>query len=125
MLKKKPSKEQGHCWRGETCAFLHKEQDVDMDDEHEELPNEEKDDSNETQEAPQKDPGEDYPEESEHLTHSLTTDIIIKMYENVEIDVNDRDQISTDEILRMYENDSNVEESCNFQKSTRNYKKNL
>ena len=41
------------------------------------------------------------------------------MYENVEIDLNDTNQISTDEILRLYENDNNVEESCNVQKSTR------
>ena len=44
------------------------------------------------------------------------------MYENVEIDLNDTNQISTDEILRMLDNDNNVEESCNVQKSTRKKK---
>ena len=44
------------------------------------------------------------------------------MYENVEIDLNDTNQISTDDILRMLENDNNVEESCNVQKSTRKNK---
>ena len=44
------------------------------------------------------------------------------MYENVELDLNGTDQISTDEILRLYENDTivendiTVEKACNFKK---------
>ena len=111
--------EQGHCWRGETCAFLHKEKDVACsEDYHEELPNDKIDDKNETQEEVQMDPEEEDTHESENFTHTLTTDEIIKMYENVEIDSNDI-RISTDEILKMYENDSNAKESWNVQKSTR------
>ena len=115
--------EQGDCWRGETCAYLHKEKDVDSENDHEEISDEEKDDAtNEIQEATLKGSEENYAQESEDFSHSLSTDEIIKMYENVEIDLNDTNQISTDDILRMLENDNNVEESCNVQKSTRKNK---
>ena len=36
----------------------------------------------------------------------ITTDEILKMYENVEIDWSNSKQISTDEILKMYESDT-------------------
>ena len=89
-----------------------------MADDHEELPSDKKDDNNETHGATQKDPGDDIIQESEEFTHTVTTEEIIKMYENVEIDLNDIAKISTNDILRMCEDDSNVQESWNVQKST-------
>ena len=59
------------------------------------------------------------------LKLNLSTDEIIKMYENVEIDLNNTNQISTDEILKMYENENNAEESWKVQKSTRKKKTTL
>ena len=122
--------EKGNCWRGETCAYLHKEHAVEMDTDHEEVSDEEKvDDNDETQDETQLDPGEDYFHESENFSKPLTTDEILKLYENVELDLNDTNQISTDEILRLIENDTvvendiTVEKACNVMKSTRKSRK--
>ena len=75
------------------------------------------------------DPVEDYCQESENFSNSLSTEETIKMYENVELDLNGTDQISTDEILRLYENDTivendiTVEKACSVKKSTRKCRK--
>ena len=52
-------------------------------------------------------------DEQEHLdtevltdNFGITTDEILKMYENVELDLDEADKISAEEIVKMYENEN-------------------
>ena len=64
----------------------------------------------------------------EHDNNQITTDEILKMYENV-TDIDDDDQITTEEILKMYETESESEsgerETDCVQKTTRTRKKRI
>ena len=62
----------------------------------------------------------------EHDNNQITTDEILKMYENV-TDIDDDDQITTEEILKMYESESEsgVKEIDSVQKTTRKRKKTI
>ena len=63
------------------------------------------------------------PDSSEDISEGISTEEIIKMYENVELDTNDTNQISTDEILKMYETEEFIEKSSSVMKSTRKQRK--
>ena len=126
----------GHCWRGEQCVYLHK--DVDKDEDLRKETNEEeatsededkdegsKKETNEDEATSEEEINRNVEQSSDPLDDSLgelTAEEIIKMYENVEITLDDGDQISTDEILRMYENDESSEKLCPIKKSTRKIK---
>ena len=121
----------GECWRGETCVFQHKaldlakENDSDDDDDEDVIQmNNEKDDS-EYDSQPSTDTskdnadsvhGEDFRTEPDY---GLTTDEILELYENVELD--DAELISTEDIIKMYETD--VEEESDSAKDLYKVKK--
>ena len=58
---------------------------------------------------------------AEYVAEALSTEEIIKMYENVEFDVS-KSKISTDDILKMYETDLVNEKPSKPMKSTRKLK---
>ena len=68
-------------------------------------------------------PGKDSVQDPiEEFPRNISTDDIIKMYENVEFDMNEDNPISTEEILKMYNNDNINQESHTVKKSTRKQK---
>ena len=65
-----------------------------------------------------------------NIVRDITTDEILKMYKNVEIDLSNSEQISTDEILKMYEIDTEEMEAIanktfNVKKTTRKPKEKM
>ena len=70
-------------------------------------------------------PGKDNIQDSvDDFSETISTDEIIKMYENVEFDMNKDRQITTDEILKMYDDENSVQNPCVLKKSTRKLKQN-
>jgi hypothetical protein len=128
----------GKCWRESNCVYLHKSEDLGCAEEHEESvvdsdkENEfENNDDNDVEIVENDDEViDDIPEVCDGITEylkdtskAISTEEIIKMYENVEFDVNDKDQISTDEILKMYDTEESIENSSiDIKKSTRKLK---
>ena len=132
----------GKCWRGSSCVYLHKTEhfdSVEHEDTFEKDSDVEKDEneeeSNFVDRADEKDvykdknnddnmhvPYENQEEVQDVSEATISTEEIIKMYENVELAVNDEKQISTDDILRMYDTEKDIENSCILQKSTRKIK---
>jgi hypothetical protein len=124
----------GHCWRGELCVYLHKDVDKDEDLRRETNEDEATFEDENKDEGSKKETNEDEATSEEEINRNveqssdplddslgeLTAEEIIKMYENVEITLDDGDQISTDEILRMYAESS--EKLCPIKKSTRKIK---
>ena len=130
----------GNCWRNETCVYLHNVEDLNTEsDEKESEPeevcltndhdgNEEFNrESNENESEFEENNIQDNNDDQEHQNTEvlnddveITTDEILKMYENVELDLDRNDQISAEDIIKMYET---VESSDNLVKmSTRKLK---
>ena len=126
----------GQCWRESNCVYLHRSEDLGCDEKHEdsiedsdkekEFDNNDDTDVEKVENDDEK--IDDSPEVCDEITDNLedtskaiSTEEIIKMYENVEFDVNKKDQISTDEILAMYDTDEE-NSSIVIKKSTRKLK---
>ena len=121
----------GKCWRQEACVYLHVEECVGkVDDENESVEDSdgEKEDVECIGEENIADVNEQTMDDYQHrdttnnIIRDITTDEILKMYENIEIDLSNSEQISTDEILKMYEIDT--EEMEAIANKTFNVKKN-
>ena len=139
----------GNCWRGPSCVYLHNNEDfncVELDatcenvsdvskdnkrDEQNEHGNVEKDDNEDenNDDSEVSNDGNDFAKKvhdgntntAEYVAEALSTEEIIKMYENVEFDVS-KSKISTDDILKMYETDLVNEKPSKPMKSTRKLK---
>ena len=122
----------GVCWRLESCVYLHKEEDfnkenektVDADEEITEIADKELGKSNmEDEEKTEL----DYSDEEnllEDIGSGPTTDEILLMYENVEINRKEgENEITTDEILKLYEPTESVEEQIPLKQSSRKTKR--
>ena len=78
----------------------------------------------ETNDDPTKVPHGNTQDSFKDISEGISTEQIIKMYENVEFEMNDNtEQISTDNILKMYETEDLIEESSSVIKSTRKQRK--
>ena len=130
----------GFCWRGPDCVYLHNPEDKDSAEIHEhENEQEEMYDVIDEDEEEHESVGtinehdhemcETVEITNENDNFQITTDEILKMYENVaELDdINDDVQITTEEILKMYESESEscARESDFIQKTTRKRKKTI
>ena len=126
----------GFCWRGPDCVYLHNPDDKNTDelDDHESEQHEseqhQSDDANDEKECESDQHDYDMSETDEkiyeHDNNQITTDEILKMYENV-TDIDDDDQITTEEILKIYdsESESGVKEIDSVRKTTRKRKKTI
>jgi hypothetical protein len=66
---------------------------------------------------------EEFEEElNENCSRGLTTDEIIAMYDNVELNLDDNDIISVEDIIKIYDTSKTVEESFPIKKISRNRK---
>jgi hypothetical protein len=102
----------GDCWRLESCVYLHKEEDfnkekeitVDADEEIIDGADMEIDKSDMEDEEKTELDNSDEETLFENFRTGPTTDEILKMYENVEINTKEGEiEISTEEILKLYE----------------------
>ena len=122
----------GKCWRGTSCLYLHRNEDFDRESPHEksddkiadqtaELDEEQDVDQIEkSDECPNVDQTEELDEEQEeHCSSGLTTDEILAMYENVELNLDDNDIISVEDILKIYDTNETVDESFPMKKTSR------
>ena len=140
----------GKCWRKDTCVYLHKVEDFNKvtDEKESEIEEvylgndiDEKEDFNEETDEKESqfedvymnNDQDDNDQEhqttetlTEELNNEITTDEILKMYENVELDIDEDDMISTEDILKMYDNDKSSDNDYSdysVKKSTRKLKR--
>ena len=120
----------GNCWREDACVYLHMEECAEKkDDKNESVENRKKEgtqclDEEDIDENEKTKDDNQYGDTTNNIIKDLTTDEILQMYENVEIDLTNSEQISTDEILKMYGFDTDeIEEvankTCQVRKTTR------
>ena len=119
----------GDCWRLDTCVYLHKVEDFNKENEQAdeetidvadiELDTSSMEDEENTE--------LDYSDEQnllEDFGSGLTTDEILQMYENVEINNKEgENQITTEEILKLYETTETVEEQIPLKRSSKKTKR--
>ena len=111
-----------NCWRNETCLYLHNLEDFNTESDQKESETEEvclandpdgikefngksNDNESELEENYFQNNNDDQEQHNIEVRTEITTDEILAMYENVELDLDEADQISAEDIIKMYENE--------------------
>jgi hypothetical protein len=121
--------QEGNCWRGSSCVYQHEELDFNtkkkpanpnIDEKEDSSTNE--DENIELTENDEEVDNEIYQHSEDEETSAITTDEILRMYENISDESSDACRPTTEEIISMFENTSDeiiVEGVYKLKKSTK------